>query len=294
MNEKRVYIFFRKACFFTRLILIILFDFSLSLTASSQSISKPGHTQIKPGFNSSNQLGIAGFIFSLKKKPAAYITTSDTLLLPNINSDSVSTQQWTDRRSLYLCDQAEKKSLSGFPSFPESYLNLSGLTAVGKDNVIQLFWQVDINENIKWFFIERSADRKIFYKTGEIDLIDKTNQKVFCFKDTATLSKPVYYYQVKALLVDGSSMMSDIIPVKNGAVAFEAFLNVGTEKDTWIVSANQQVKKIEIMDTDGRIVYKNKNINLPAIIDIMQYANGPYAVRVFGENGFVTQLFIKK
>lgn len=171
---------------------------------------------------------------------------------------------------------------------------MPGFTGVISENSANLSWQTDINENVRFFLIERSSDRINFYKVGEIDLDGKANVKNFSFSDSSISDSLLYYYQIKALLINGSSMTSDFIPVKNSMVELKASLTPGIKQDILVLKTNQPVRKIEVINIDGQVVYRNKKVNQEELINIIGYLPGSYALKIVGYNGFVTQLFFKK
>jgi len=82
--------------------------------------------------------------------------------------------------------------------------------------------------------------------------------KNFSFTDSSISNSLLYYYQLKAMLIDGSSLISDFIPVKNSMVELKASLSMGSVKDILMLKTNQPIRKIEIINKDRQVVYRNK------------------------------------
>jgi hypothetical protein len=209
-------------------------------------------------------------------------------------TDTLPSENLTDNRHIDLYNQAPKNSDSNFPAFHNYYFKLPGFTGVISEKSAILSWQSDINENVRFFFIERSTDRKNFIKVGEIDLIGKESLTNFSFTDSSISKALLYYYQVKAFLADGSSITSDFIPVKNSIVELKASLSPGVKQNTLVLKTNQPVRKIEVIKIDGQTVYRNKKVNQEEVINIVDYLPGSYTIKIIGHNGFVTLLFFKK
>gem|GEM_PF-2363067 len=209
---------------------------------------------------------------------------TDTLILRNP----------VDYPSDDLYNQAAKIKESIYPSFQNRYFKLPGFAGVISENSANLSWQTTINENVRFFFIERSTDRKNFHKVGEIDLAGKSSMKNFSFTDSSISNSLLYYYQVKALLTDGSTLTSDCISIKNSMVELKASLSIDSIKDILVLRTNQPVRKIEIINMDGQVVFSNKNLSQEEVINIREYLPGSYTLKISGYSGFVTQLFFKK
>lgn len=201
---------------------------------------------------------------------------------------------WSDRKALYLYDNINKDSANPFPAFPQFYFSLSGFAAKFTDSAIIIHWTADINENVRWFIIERSIDGRNFYMAGEIDLTGKWNHKDFTFLDKTGFKKPRYYYQIKALLGDGSSMTSKTIIVTNLSHVMRVWFQTNDVNGEKELMADKAVKKIEIMDVNSKIVFRSSHIKLPFRIPYEKLKAGTFAIKVFSENDFVTQVLIKK
>jgi hypothetical protein len=209
-------------------------------------------------------------------------------------TNTISSENRADYRPFDLYNQAAKNNDSNYPEFHDYYFKMPGFTGVISDNSATLSWHTDINENVRFFLIERSTDRKDFNKIGEIDLAGKESVKNFYFTDCSISNSLLYYYQIKALLMDGSSITSYFIPVKNSMVELKTSLSRGSEKDILVLKTNQPTRKIEVINTDGQVVFRNKKASQEETINISEYLPGSYALKITGHNGFVTQLFFKK
>lgn len=190
--------------------------------------------------------------------------------------------------------KADQDTSGIFPQFYTRYLKLARFAGVSLDSVVYLKWQADIDEKFRWFIIEKSVDRKYFLKAGELDLEEMSDRRDFYFTDTVFKKEAVYYYQVKALLNDGSFMISDFIPVKNNAVVLKATLIPVSGENKLLLRTNLPVKKIEIINTEGEVVFRNKEIGKEEIVDVGFLKTGRYSLRVFGFDGYETQLFIER
>jgi hypothetical protein len=236
-------------------------------------------------------------LFSFFKVYKKSTNTADTLMKSDKKismTGNLYQQNRINNRLVEIYNQAAEKSETNYPTFENYYFKLAFFAGVIYENRTHLSWQTDINENIRYFFIERSTDRRTFNKVGEIDLFGKASLKNFYFTDSSISNSLLYYYQVKALLIDGSYMISEFIPVKNGEVELIATLSPGKEKDLLVLKTNQPVRKIEAINTEGEVVFRNKKVSREETVNISEYLPGSYTLKIIGNNGFVTQLFFKK
>ena len=274
-------------------ILIPLAMLPVFLHAQFKLKSNTQNTFMKSLFNRQSLPVYSFFLSGFKKN----VNRADTIIQGDKKknlSDTFSLAHLKDKRSLDLIKLAGKKSKSNYPAFQYYYLKTTGFAGVFSENSVNLNWQTDSNENVRFFVIERSTDRKNFNKVGEIDLAEKSSSNNFYFTDSSISNSLLYYYQVKALLIDGSSLMSDFIPVKNSMVELKASLYSGAKQDIFVLKTNQPVRKIEIINIDGQVIFRNKKVGQEEAINISEYVSGSYALKIIGHNGFVTQLFFKK
>jgi hypothetical protein len=251
------------------------------------------HNKLLSPLIQSHSFPVFSFYLSGLKKNSFRTDTIKQLGKTNI-IDTLSSENLANDNFSDLYSQAAKIKESNYPAFHNYYFKLPGFTGMISANRANLNWQTNINENVRYFLIERSTDRKNFNKIGEIDLAGKESMKSFYFTDSSISNSFLYYYHVKALLIDGSTLTSDIIPVKNSMMELKAFLSPGSEKDILVLKTNQSVRKIEVINTEGQIIFRNKKVSQEETINISKYLPGSYTLKILGHNGFVIQLFFKK
>lgn len=74
---------------------------------------------------------------------------------------------------------------------------------------VAVLWNVDMEENVKVYEVQRSADGKNFSTIGTVDAIA---QRAYSFTDTKAINNA--YYRIKSVDMDGKFMYSTIVNIK--------------------------------------------------------------------------------
>ncbi|MFQ6618996.1 MAG: hypothetical protein ACE5QV_09950 [Fidelibacterota bacterium] len=109
--------------------------------------------------------------------------------------------------------------------FTSAGASLSYFLGYPEDNKVILEWKTASEFNLKGFEIQRSTDRKQFFKLGFLE--PKGNGYVYKFVDSSVFVKTsdrVYSYRLKILNIDGSYLYSETIDVVP---------RISSAKETW-------------------------------------------------------------
>lgn len=166
--------------------------------------------------------------------------------------------------------------------------------SVSKDaNGAKLSWNVDTEENVANYQIERSADGTNFAKIGSVTAAGRVT---YSFNDNAPLTEG--YYRVKAVDHDGKYGLSTIVKLKGGksGIVLRAYPSPAQNNVTIQHGTAASASRISISSQDGRLV---KSI-IPSAgaqqtsVDLSAMQAGMYLVRFDAGNGEVETLKIVK
>lgn len=148
---------------------------------------------------------------------------------------------------------------------------------------ITLTWDVEAEENLSGYEIERSQDGRSFSKIG---FIPASSQKSYSFTDNMPLANG--YYRIKSVDVDGKYMYSTIISLKGGisVVVLKAFMS-GQNTLTIQHDAALSGSRISISSADGHLI---KLLSPSAgtqqtVTDLSSAKAGLYLIRFDNGNG---------
>ncbi len=162
------------------------------------------------------------------------------------------------------------------------------VSATLQNNIVNIKADVEEEQNIKEYEVERSFDGQIFESIKKASAKNNNATAHYYFEDNvANLSKNIFYYRLKQIKQDGAIFYSKIITVKtNNTMQINVFPNP-TTKDITINFFSGQVDKtaIQFYDTKGKMIkqvyysaYKRNNI--VAVNDLDNLAKGIYYIKI--------------
>jgi hypothetical protein len=179
-------------------------------------------------------------------------------------------------------------------------LNLENLNITAnafKDfNVIK--WDIGNETNVKYFTIERSNDGISF---SEIGKIYAATTGAYSFNDIM-VTKAVSFYRVKVMHNDNKILFSDIVKVnnnllKNNEISCYPKITNNNINVQWF-SDRKTNTNITIIDAFGRLVLNKNFVSEIGLnkntINVNQFANGKYFIRVNNADKKMTDSFIKQ
>ncbi len=177
--------------------------------------------------------------------------------------------------------------------YPLSLHNLN-FTAQRIQQRVELYWQVDKNNQVVNFDIERSQDAKVFTKMNTSTDIIKHNRHDYSFIDYFPLEHKSYY-RLRMNSIDGIVSYSDIQPVDcllqsltiypNPADSYLMILGMGEQEKVRCLIRSSEGKICKIKDS------LNRNVNR---IDIADLRRGNYFIEIFSKAQTIKYQFSKK
>ena len=174
-------------------------------------------------------------------------------------------------------------------------VTLIRFTAAKLEEAVALNWSTSSEMNSDFFGIERSNDGKSWKTLNKVNASGETDKVVtsYSYLDTSPVNGE-NLYRLKMVDRDNTFAYSRIVNINsNSEPFFNIFPNPVSEKlnihtDDWA-----QIKKIEILNVSGQIVY-DSYLNPEAEINVEDYPAGMYFVRLTHTDGKKeTDKFIK-
>lgn len=180
-------------------------------------------------------------------------------------------------------------ALSNAP-LPVRFTSLQG--HLRSDNRMQLTWNVEAEQNVSGYEIERSATGTGFARIG---FVPASGQRTYTYTDAAPLATG--FYRIKSVDVDGKYGYSTIIRVtgNNSAVVMKAFMS-GMNSLIVQHDAAPRGSRIMVSTADGRMI---RSV-VPQVgaqqttLDLAAAGRGMYIVRYETGNGEVSTIKIMK
>ena len=179
---------------------------------------------------------------------------------------------------------------------PVSVLNFTGEK---ESNGTVLNWQVNNEQYLDYFELQKSTDGENFSFVSQISSNGKTN---YSYTDAdANNSSLTNYYRLKSVDVDGNFNYSAIVEIKNNPTSWSVKVNPNpvSEKIYLKIESPQQDKAtVIIRDLRGRELYK-QNISINAgknsyeISGAAGFLNGTYLISIFSGQKTETLKVIK-
>jgi hypothetical protein len=178
-------------------------------------------------------------------------------------------------------------------------ITLKSFTAKSVNNEAHLLWQTATELNNAGFVIEKSIDGSTFSNIGFV----KGAGNVFDLKNyefiDANFDK-TSYYRLKQVDFDNQFFYSPIVSLQYKAEkgTVKIYPNPMTNQSTLTVSQTentQNLSKIAIYDTSGRIVYQNASLNNQNTVKIpvQNWAKGLYLIHITSGNKTTVEKFVK-
>jgi hypothetical protein len=116
---------------------------------------------------------------------------------------------------------------------------------------VAVLWNVDMEENVKVYEVQRSADGKNFSTIGSVDAIA---QRAYSFTDTKAINNA--YYRIKSVDMDGKFMYTTIVNIKGdkATVVIRSYPMPVQNMMTIEHPAATATSTITIVSADGRMV----------------------------------------
>jgi Secretion system C-terminal sorting domain len=167
---------------------------------------------------------------------------------------------------------------------PVELLSFDGYT-LESANVLNWKTQTEINND--YFIVEHSIDGQDWAEIGKLKGHGTTQlTQSYSFKD---LHPAVghNYYRLRQFDLNGSNQLSQIIVLDYaGALNVTCRPNPANDEVTIDYRNNQLTTRLQILDSSGRLVFEDKNVqNFPYVLKTAQFNSGTYIVKCSTEYG---------
>ncbi|MCE7060307.1 T9SS type A sorting domain-containing protein [Dyadobacter sp. CY343] len=168
-------------------------------------------------------------------------------------------------------------------------VTLISLTAVNRENQVQIEWQTSQESNSSHFEIQRSSDARTFREIARINAQgNAANTTNYGYPDTG-LPGGQYYYRLKMTDRDGTYAYSNIVTAEiAGAIEVSVYPNP-TSSSLKIKSA-AKIGQVDIFNASGRKLYSFKTDNSSFEMDISSWKPGVYIVLIDGVERKIVKL----
>ena len=162
----------------------------------------------------------------------------------------------------------------------------------GTYNLIQ--WNTADEFNLDKFIIEKSVDGRNFFAIGEVAPTNNGIGKAYEFRDNNLLSNSTFYYRLRIIELDRKEKFSAIINLRKNGHSEPITLYPNPVIDNLLINSSSPVKKIEIINVAGEVVYTNKAVNLTNPVSVKSFSSGLYILKVYTGSEIILRRFIKQ
>ena len=163
------------------------------------------------------------------------------------------------------------------------------IEAIARAN--NIFWSTNAEKNVGGYMIERSTDGNNFMAIGSMNASNTKSIQQYTFTDVKIKDTIKYNYRIRVI---GSNAESQFfLPIIKDKPILGVIYKLDTVAKLLYINSPTAIKKIEVMDTDGKILITQKKINLLKPIETNTLFSGVYTIRVYTDNDIVSQLFFK-
>jgi hypothetical protein len=214
------------------------------------------------------------------------VTRSNTFAVDNNNQSSSELNPVVQSSKQIETNTSQNWAFTAVGTSSPLPVYISGLTAVFKQNLVELSWIVYDNKNGSHFEIERFSDNKLadYAALGTVPLTEAGIGK-YTFEDKNPLPG-TNYYRLKQVDLDQSFTYSSIVSVDNSSIAGLSLWPVPATDKTNIsfLSPRKGEGSMELFNTNGMIL---KTIPLKVeegsnqyLMDISNLSQGLYIIKV--------------
>lgn len=179
-------------------------------------------------------------------------------------------------------------------------LNFTGFDARRRTSDIALNWQVENEDNMSGYYVERSGDGMSWATIGYVDARPRQGSHSYSFLDPSPLSD-VNYYRIRGVNQDGRKIYSVIRKVSMKEPDFMLKIYPVPVHDALIVklqAGTDQVAHIRVTDVQGRVVLRHDLLvragDNEETLAVGNLRNGTYFIEITGRERKWTAKFVKE
>jgi hypothetical protein len=163
---------------------------------------------------------------------------------------------------------------------------------------VLLKWSTATETNNDRFIAERSADGKNFCLIGSVKGAGTSSEILdYSFTDYSPLADAVSYYRIRQVDYDGSSTVSEIVPVvfKKNEFEFFGVFNIENKIDVYFFCSVSEVVQYSVTDMLGSIIslgiIASKDGVNHLTLDTVKFSNGIYFLSLSNGKKIITKMF---
>ncbi len=192
-------------------------------------------------------------------------------------------------------NMTEAANLYNFTSFLTLPVTWKSFTALEKNDVIVLNWEVSQSGNTVAFEIETSKDGHSFTRSAVVPVTRNTRQ--YSYSQSYSASSKIMFFRIRQLEADGKFSYSKTIQM--GTVASQHGLSIVNNPAYDVVTLRNHklaaIQQILILDVSGRVVATNQTRGASAFIrtNISHLQAGQYFMSVKTASGTTVLKFVR-
>ena len=163
------------------------------------------------------------------------------------------------------------------------------IEAIARAN--NIFWSTNAEKNVGGYMLERSDDGNAFMAIGSMNATNTKLLQQYTFTDVKIKDSIKYSYRIRVIGINAESQF--FIPIIKDKPILGVIYKLDTIAKLLYINSPTAIKKMEVMDTDGKLFITQKKINLLKPIETNTLLPGVYTIRVYTDNDIVSQLFFK-
>jgi hypothetical protein len=173
-------------------------------------------------------------------------------------------------------------------------LTLQSFAGKSEGNYNRIQWNTADEFNLDKFIVEKSVDGRNFFAIGEVAPTNNGIGKAYEFRDNNLLSNSIFYYRLRIIELGRNEKFSAIINLRKNGQSDPITLYPNPVTDNLLINSSSPIKKIEIINVAGEVVYTNKAVNLTNSISVKSFSNGLYILKVYTGSEIILRRFIKQ
>jgi hypothetical protein len=167
--------------------------------------------------------------------------------------------------------------------------------AFGKDKQVQLSWLINNNDEVRHYVIERSHNGMQFESLKHITA--RNNESLSSYTDLDPVPFNGWgYYRLRITDLQGTVTYSNIQKVWMGQVQTTLQLSPNPARDRLLIhiAEPEKVTELSIVNGIGQLLLKQNRLTTTNQLNIASLQPGVYYVRIVGQAGITTEMFVKE
>jgi hypothetical protein len=188
---------------------------------------------------------------------------------------------------------AKKQEDAFYTPFP-AQLSLNTFSIDASAALNEINWSISNEFNVAGYMVERSFDSARFVALGSLIASNKNHIQEYSFADNTIPDSAQVQYRLRVIGLNGDSQYSTILCAgkRKGVSSIAYRFNEAT--DELFICSPLQIKKIQILDENGKIILSKKKLNLLESVNLKPCLKGIYTALLFSADDTVSQIFLQK